>query len=166
MSALSEYFLNSARSIVKLELLEISHPSFTQTYRFVRNAVDGVTVTLETSLPASFSYMPMKIRQLGMSDDLDFGVEITIGDVNGLVTAELDNAMDADTMDVRPVAKYREYRSDVLTAPLAGPYTLEIKKGTVTAEGFAFHAKAPQFNVAKTGELYRINRFTPLRGTL
>jgi hypothetical protein len=44
MSAYSEFFLNSPSSIVQLELLMISHPSFTQDYRIVRNAVNGVTV--------------------------------------------------------------------------------------------------------------------------
>ncbi len=44
MSAYSEFFLNSPSSTVQLELIKISHPSFSQDYRIVRNAVNGVTV--------------------------------------------------------------------------------------------------------------------------
>jgi len=44
MSAYTEFFLNSPSSIVQLELLLISHPSFSQDYRIVRNAVNGITV--------------------------------------------------------------------------------------------------------------------------
>ena len=45
MSAYSEFFLNSRSSVVQLELIQISHPSFTKDYRLVRNAVNGVTVS-------------------------------------------------------------------------------------------------------------------------
>lgn len=45
MSTYSEFFLNSRSSVVQLELLQISHPSFSKDYRLVRNAVNGVTVS-------------------------------------------------------------------------------------------------------------------------
>lgn len=45
MSAYSEFFLNSRSSVVQLELIQISHPSWTKDYRLVRNAVNGVTVS-------------------------------------------------------------------------------------------------------------------------
>ena len=44
MSRFSEFFLNSRSSVVQLELIQISHPSFSKDYRLVRNAVNGVTV--------------------------------------------------------------------------------------------------------------------------
>jgi len=45
MSAYTEFFLNSPSSIVQLELLMISHPSFSQDFYLVRNATNGVSVS-------------------------------------------------------------------------------------------------------------------------
>lgn len=48
MTDYSEFFLASPPSVVKLDCLEIAHTNFSQAYRIVRNAPDGVTVTHET----------------------------------------------------------------------------------------------------------------------
>lgn len=45
MTDLAEFFLASPPRVVLLDCLEISHPNFSQTYRIVRNAPSGVTVT-------------------------------------------------------------------------------------------------------------------------
>jgi hypothetical protein len=70
------YFLGSKRDVVALELLELSHPAFTQTYRIVRNARDGITVTLETAEVATFDYYPARIVELGDQRDLDTGIRV------------------------------------------------------------------------------------------
>lgn len=164
-SALS-YFLDSDKNVVRLELLEFSHPSFTQVYRKVRNARDGVTVTLETAEVATFDYYPMQITELTDQADLDSGIRISFGDLGEVVPRELDAAFAADTMDVKPTVVYRAYRSDDLNAPLIGPVVLEAPTFSFNREGATFEANAPYVNNTKTGETYNLTRFPMLRGFL
>lgn len=166
MSAYSEFFLNSPAAVAQLELLEISHPNFTQLYRIVRNAVEGVTVTLETGQVAEFDYYPLRIRSVGIRDDLDAGFQIDLGDLGEVLPKELDAVKAADGLGIKPVVKYRTYRSDNLSAPLVGPFNLEVSDFSFNREGSSFEAKAPSINVNQTGEIYKLSRFSGLRGFL
>ena len=164
MSDYTEFFLNAGSNVVELELLEISHPNFSQTYRIVRNAVAGVTVTLEDSSSATFEYYPLQITPMGSGDDLDQALKIQLGDLGTLLPQELDAVSAAGGFGTKPVLKYRTYRSDDLTAPLYGPITLEISNLTFKREGAAFEAHAPRLNSTATGEIYSTTRFPMLRG--
>ena len=166
MSAYSEFFLNSPSSVVQLELLEISHPDFTQTYRVVRNAVEGTTVTLEDDSSATFSYYPLRITPVGIRDNLDFGLRVDLGDLGQVLPDEIDAVTDADGFGEKPTVIYRTYRSDDLTAPLFGPLTLKVTSFSFTREGSTFEAQAPSISVSSTGELYKLDRFPMLRGFL
>ena len=166
MPSYVEYFLNSPSSVVQLDLLEISHPAFTQTYRLVRNAVHGVTVTLETAEEAEFVYRPMRIAPLGSGDDLEQALKIDIGDLGEILPTELDAVAAEQMMSVKPTVVYRTYRSDDLTAPLLGPIRLEISNISFSREGASFEARAPSLNINRTGEVYRLERFPMLRGFL
>lgn len=166
MSAYSEFFLGSTRSVVRLELLEISHPAFLGTYRKVRNSRQPVTVTLETGASATFDYLPARIRLNGVRDDLDAGISVDFGELGDIIGVEIDR-IDLFVLNyVRPKVIYREYRSDDLTQPLSGPFTLEIRKIAQNAEGATFEAAAPRLNDSQTGEIYRLDRFPMLRGFL
>jgi len=164
MSEYSEFFLNAGSNVAELELLEISHPNFTQTYYIVRNAVNGVTVTLEDDSTQEFEYYPLQITPVGSGDDLDQVLQIQLGDLGGILPQELDAVSVAGTFGTKPVLKYRTYRSDDLSAPLYGPITLEISALTFKKEGAAFEAHAPRLNNTATGELYVTSRFPTLRG--
>lgn len=166
MSAYSEFFLGSSRSVVQLQLLEISHPSFSQTYRRVRNHRNGVTVTHEDASIGIYTYLPMKVEELGARDDLDSGLRVSFGDLGETIPQEIDNVLEDDTITTKPVVKYRTYRSDVLTQPLYGPLVLEITRLSFNREGATFEAKAPRLNSNKTGQLYSLDRFPMLRGFL
>lgn len=166
MSDYTEFFLASPSSVVQLELLEITHPDFTQAYRVVRNAVDGVTVTLETSATAAFVYYPLRVMPVGVRDTLDFGLKIDLGDLGEVLPLEVDAVTDADGFGTKPTVVYRTYRSDDLTKPLFGPLTLHVTSFSFTREGSTFEAQAPTISVASTGELYKIDRFPMLRGFL
>ena len=166
MSADSEFFLNSKSSVVQLELIEISHSKFTQTYRVVRNAMQGVTVTLETEAQATFDYYPLRIENNGSKDDLDQSFTITLGDLGEVLPQELDSVASQDGFAEKPRVLYRTYRSDDLTRPLFGPILLEVESFAFNREGSSFTAKAPSLNINKTGELYLLERFPMLRGFL
>jgi hypothetical protein len=161
-----EYFLSSKRDDVALELLEVSHSAFTKTYRIVRNATDGVTVTLETGATAEFEYYPATITELGSMSDLDSGIRIDFGDLGEVIPKEVDSVHAADAMDVKPVVTYRVYRSDDLTAPLIGPVDLVASTFSFKREGASFEAAAPYVNRNRTGQTYNLTRFPMLRGFL
>jgi hypothetical protein len=166
MSAYTEFFLNSKSSIVELELLEISHSKFTQTYYIVRNHVAGVTVTHEDSTSHAYTYYPLRCSLTGPRDDLDHILRVEFGDLGEIIPAEIDSIRTNDGFNEFPVVKFRTYRSDVLTSVLYGPLLLEVRTFTFTKNGSQFEAKAPTLNVNKTGETYKIARFPMLRGVL
>lgn len=167
MSKYSEFFLQSASSIVELETLEISHPSFSQTHYVVRNAMSGITATLEDgTTTVNFQYYPLAIKRSGASDDLDQKLEIQLGDLGEIIPNEFDNCIAADTTDVKPTLIYRTYRSDDLTAPLNGPFKYEIPSIGSLGPNSAFTAQAPRLNTNRTGEIYAIDRFPMLSAFL
>jgi hypothetical protein len=162
-----QYFLNSRSDIVAYELLEISHPGFTQTYRRVRNNADGVSVTLEGGgAPVLFEWYPMLIQELNDSADLDAGLRISFGDLGEVLPKELDAVTSADLMQIKPTVIYRVYRSDDLSAPMIGPIRLEANNFSFTGEGATFEAVAPYVNRTRTGESYNLTRFKTLRAFL
>lgn len=158
------FFLNSNSNVVKLETLEISHSSFTQTYFVVRNKTDGLTATLENDEEQFFEYYPLKITPLGTRDDLDQDMSIQFGDLGDILPTELDAVAAAMNFIEKPIVKYRAYRSDDLSAPILGPVVLEAAAFSFTGDGSAFDAKAPSLNDNRTGELYKLTRFPMLRG--
>jgi hypothetical protein len=167
MSAESEFFLGSKSSVVQLDLIEISQPSFSKVYRLVRNATNGITVRLETGAVKTFDYYPLRFKKAAMSDDLDYVVQIDFGDLGEIVPSESDRVAADDAYLIKPQVIYRAYRSDdLLTGPLIGPINLQVDAFSSNPGGCSFQAKAPSLNVNKTGEIYDLDRFTGLRGFL
>ncbi len=166
MGKYEEFFLNSKSTVVQLECLEISHSDFTQTYRVVRNAINNITVKHEDGLDYEYEYYPLKIVANADRENLDFGLDITLGDLGEIIPNEIDAITSANGFSEKPLIYYRTYRSDILTEALYGPIKLEIKEFNFTKEGAQFTAKAPSLNINKTGEIYTINRFPMLRGFL
>lgn len=166
MTNYAEFFLNSSSNVVQLECLEISHLSFTKIYRVVRNATNGVTVKYENGISYAHTYYPLKIDSIGARGDLDQGLTISLGDLGEVLPVELDAVSSTDDFSVKPVVKYRTFRSDDLNNVLFGPLVLEITTFSFNREGSTFEAKAPSLNINKTGELYKIDRFETLRGFL
>lgn len=166
MTDYTEFYLNSKSSIVQLECLEISHSSFSQTYRAVRNATHGVTVTHEDGSDHFYGYLPMRIRSAGVRDDLDHILQIVMGDLGEIVPMELDRVRADDKLGEKPVLVYRTYRSDDLSKPLFGPLVLEVRSFNMDRNCCTFEAKAPSLNVSRTGESYSLARFPMLRGLL
>ena len=164
MSAYTEFFLNAPSSIVQLELLDITHPSFSKPYYIVRNAVKGVTVTLEDSTTRAYTHYPLRIKKSASNETLDTGFAIDLGDLGEVVPMEIDNVAVADTFATKPQVIYRAYRSDDLTVPLVGPLILEGTPISINWEASSFTAKAPSLNINRTGEFYKIDRFPMLKG--
>lgn len=166
MSALTDFFLGSARAAIQLELLSITHPNFSRQYNIVRNNRKGVTVTLETLSVVFFEFMPLKVTNSGARDDLDSGISVSLGDLGELIPKEIERVQAVDGFSIPPLCVYRAYRSDDLSGPLIGPFVFEIRNLSEDQSGATFQAAAPGLNLTKTGEIYRIDRFPMLRGFL
>ena len=164
MSLYSEFYLNSRKSTVKLDLLTISHPNFTQVFNIVRNAINGITVTLETGVQQFFEYYPLQVTPTGSDNDLDQILKVNLGDLGELLPQQLDAVSAAGGFLIKPTLIYREYRSDVLTAPINGPTTFTIDNIAFNSSGATFQASAPRLNLTGTGERYTYDRFPMLRG--
>lgn len=172
MSAYAAFFLNTSSSVVQLELLQISHSKFSQTYYVVRNAIKGLAaVTHEDSTVHAYQYYPLKIVPTSNAQDLDQTLEITFGDLGQVLPQELDNLMSPGggaapfTLE-KPVIMYRTYRSDDLSVPLFGPYRFVANTIAFVKEGATLQCSAPRLNLNATGELYTMDRFPMLAGFL
>lgn len=86
----AQFFLNSNTNVVQLDLVEIFHPSFSKTYRLVRNSVAGITVTLEDASVKTFDYYPLRLVPAGSKTDLDQTLEVTFGDLGQIIPQEID----------------------------------------------------------------------------
>lgn len=166
MSAYSEFFLAAPRSVVQLQLVELVHPQLSTAYRFVRNARAGVVVTHEDTTVRSYTYLPLKVEQLGTRDDMDVGLKVHFGDLGVTLPREFDNIAAADGFDVYPTLRYRIYRSDDLTLPLFGPLELSVTRVSFNGSGCVMEARAQRLNINKTGLVYRFETFPMLRGYL
>jgi len=164
MSKASEFFLRSKSDVVLLELVEISHPAFSKTYRVVRNAYDGCTVKHIDGEYYYYEYFPLHIDDGGFSDDLDRVLKIAIGDLGTVVPGELDLVRNSDQFNIKPTVIYSVYGSDNLGVPLINPVVLEADNFTFTKDGCQFEARTPMINSSKTGEFFTLDRFPMQRG--
>lgn len=162
-----DYFLNSRSSVVQLELLEVNHPSFSQPYRIVRNAADGVTVDLSPAEEGvEFTYYPARVSSVGAKGDLDAAIRVELGDLGEIIPLEVDRVRDQARFHVKPSVRFWAFRSDDLSGPIFGPLALEVREFTFNHEGARFEAIAPSLNSIRTGERYNLDRFPMLRGFL
>lgn len=167
MRASNEYlsfFLQSQSNVVRLECIEIIHSAFSKTFRIVRNAVNGVRVRHENGVWYNYEYYPLRLKMKAMSSDLDFGMNVDLGDLGDMVPRELQRIVAAGKIRTKPQVIYRSYRSDVLNKVLEGPYKMDAKTISYNREGCSFEASPSSINSSSTGEIYDLERFYPLRG--
>jgi hypothetical protein len=163
----TDFFLNTAPSVYRIEALEISHSDFSQTYYIQSDVSEAVTLTLEgAGGNQSFQYFPLAIKPNGSHNDLDSGVSIQVGDLGQTLPDEIDAVIAGDGFGEKPVVKYRVYRSDDTSAPAYGPLTFEITGINFSNEGASFEARSRSLNLNRTGERYTIDRFPMLSGYL
>lgn len=169
MATFEEFFLSRKSNVARLELLEITHPSFSKVYRIVRNAMSGVTVDLpapDNEAGVLFEFYPVRLQRGGQNGTMDNTLNITFGDLSDVIPQEIDRIIAADTFNIAPKVRYWAYRSDDLTTPIYGPVNFEVTSLPYTKEGFSASASAPQISNTGTGEIYTLERFPMLRGFL
>lgn len=161
--SLETYFLNSSRTNIRFETIQISHSAFSQTYSLVANAQDGLTATLETAVEQDFEFLPYSLRRLGLNGTLDQGIHVDLGDLGQIIREEVQNVRAAKKMREEPIVTFRSFQSVDLTQPLEGPFQFRLSATPRTNQGASFDAAAKFLNVSSTGIRYGFNRFPMLR---
>ncbi len=162
-----DYFLQGDPEEVRLQLIEVTHPSWKNDYRYVQNCVDGVTVTHEDGNQADYTYSPITIKKGKSDDDLDQSITIGVADLGELLPLDIDRLRaDATNANVKPTLNYREYLMSDLSKPIVSVIGLEVSDWQPNKEGSVFVCKAKEMNLTKTGIAYTLDKFPLLRGFL
>lgn len=151
------FFLGTKSSVVQIECMVFDHIAFDPIY-LVRNVAGGVTIS-----GRSYTYYPMQIRNATTSDDVDYKMEVTFGDLGEIMPQLLDQVADNGLMDVRPTAQYRAFRSDTMDA-IIETINMEVTSISFNETGCVLVCSAPSINRAKVGEFYTVDRFPMLAG--
>jgi len=160
------YWLKGTRGQVRIECIEIKHPSFTKNYRFTRNAMQGIRAKNEVGYWLDYEYLPIDIRASRSASDLEQGFTIGIGDVGEVMPKEIDRLRNGQYPNIRPTVNYRVYLSDDLTKPSMSVLDLEITDNQPQKRGAVFVCKARDLNKLATGIVYTLKDFPSLRGLL
>ena len=157
MGDYTSFFLNNHGGAVILECLEITHPSFNEPARFIKNDTDGVIAEGQ-----SYEYQPMSIKRNNVSNDLEQQLSITLADMEDHFFKQVINTMDSNT---RPSVVFKLFSDQDLEMPLMTMQKLEIASLSKDSAGLAtFDAQAPELNSVKTGRIYTLEDFPLLRG--
>lgn len=159
--SLKETLLRRQSSIRLLECFECSHPDFSKTHRFVRNALNGVTVKHEDGQSYTYNFVPVQIERASNSDDLDQSFNFTLS----LLGSDFEDEIENLDSDKKPIVTYRVYRHDDLENALTVINELAVEKLSTDAEGVStFTASAARLNSVGTGTAYTFERFPGLKG--
>lgn len=159
--SIKETLLKRQSSIRLLECFECIHPDFSKTHRFVRNALNGVTVRHEDGFEYHYDFIPVQIDRATNSDDLDQSFNFTLSLLGSEFEAEIDN-LDSD---IKPIVNYRVYRHDDLVNAVSEIRELAVEKMATDSDAVStFTASADRLNSTGTGTAYSFERFPGLKG--
>jgi len=159
MADYTSFYLNSSSGVVPLECIEISHPSFSKVFRYVKNDSDGIVAEGQ-----NYVYQPMSIKRNNVSNDLEQTLSLTIADMDDELALAVSAIRESVYPTVKPECKFKLFRDDDLTSPMTQLQTLEIPTISKDSSGLVtFDAQAPQLNSVKTGRTYSIEDYPLLR---
>ena len=160
------FFLNTDQTVLALNCLEISHPTFDSFYYCAEISRD-TSINHEDFTQHTYKPKVMRIDRRNVSADLDQTIAITIGDVDSEFMKHFENIRKSEYPRVRPSLKFRMYRNDDLINPLVVLPELEIKNISKDGSGnVTFQAQAQELNSVSTGEIYTLDDYPSLRGSL
>lgn len=159
-----DFYLKGNPNDVLLQLIEVTHPAFSKVYRYVKNAVDGVTVKHEDGIDYWYEYSPLSIKKSKSSDDLDQSLEIAVGDLGLEFPLEIDRLRASEYSQTKPSLHYREYLMSDLTKPMLSILNLDVTDYQPQQSGASFTCQAKRLNLSKTGEVYTLDKFPTMRG--
>lgn len=148
------YWLRGRHDDVRLECIEITHPSFTKIYRFVRNHADGVRVKHGSWY--DYEYLPITIKTSKSADNLNQGMSLGIGDVGDIIPMEIDRLRNGSHKTSRPIINYRVYLTSDLSTPVDSILGLEVTDNNPQNAGAVLTCRARDLNKSSTGLIYNL----------
>lgn len=165
------YFLQGNPNDVLLQCLEISHPAFSDVYRFVVNKSDGFTVHIKNAdnsiTDHFFEFLPAEVTLGKSQDNLDNTLNVKVGDLGDLFKQEILNVRTHEDVKVRmtkPSVVYSEWLLSDPTKVYFAIQNLEIAAYKIDVNGASFSCQARKVNGRKTGVTYNLNDFPCMRG--
>ncbi|MFA2969370.1 DUF1833 domain-containing protein [Acinetobacter pittii] len=163
----AKFFLNRKVDVYQLECIELSHPSFLNTYRVVRNDDRGVYVKhKEGSGQFYYEYLPLTIHRSGMLGDLDQTLTVSVSGLGDILPDEFERVLEGQYADVKPTVNYRLYSSDNLNTPIHYLLGLQLAGVSMNNKAVTFKAESPRLNTSKTGDIFSLDRFSGLKGAV
>ena len=160
-----DFYLKGNPNDVLLQLVEVTHPAFSKVYRYVKNAVDGVTVKHENGIDYWYEYSPLSIKKSKSSDDLDQSLDIGVGDLGLEFPLEIDRLRASTYSQQKPSLHYREYLMSDLTKPMLSILNLEVTDYQPKRNGALFTCRAKQYKPNKGLVMLQISVFGQARFT-
>ena len=142
MSSEQDFLLNGDSDVVKLETLEISHPSFElrgwvdfgvsarrPTSMFIVTAGTDIILTqtkpvmiavLEDGSTTLFHYCPATLKFSNQDETLNREIEVGILDLGDVIRRQFKLIEQKNKIGIRPKLIYRAYRSDDLDSQWLG----------------------------------------------
>ncbi|WEI17154.1 hypothetical protein PY247_11345 [Acinetobacter proteolyticus] len=159
MADYTSFYLDCSSGVVPLECVELSHPSFPKTFRYVKNDTSGIVAGGQ-----SYAYQPLSIKRGNVSNDLDQKLSVTIADMDDELALAVAGIHSSTYARERPKCIFKIFRDDDLSEPMTQLQTLEVPTISKDSTGLlTFDAQAPQLNSVKTGRTYSIENYPLLR---
>ena len=151
---------------VLLECIEISHPAFSQTYRYVRNHAKGLDVTHEDGTVTHYDYAPIKLQRGQSNEKLSQTITLTIGDLGLIIPKEVDRLYDSPYELEYPLLVCRRYLLSNLQVPFERRKVLKITENNPQKFGAVLKAMQRALNISKSGRTFNLDKWAALRGFL
>lgn len=148
--------------------IEIHHPDFSETLRFVRDYEDQ-TLTLESTAPRDpstavlFTALSMEIKEPGETQDVEQVLQVSLGAVGNEVQDQVDQITTGNTFEPIELI-YRKYYSGDIGEPVL---VIQLSCSVLQFNGYSsvsFTAEDVDFANSRSGELYTLERFPTLEG--
>lgn len=163
----AKFFLNRKVDVYQLECIELSHPSFLNTYRVVRNDDRGVYVQHKVGAgQVYYEFLPVSIQRSGMLGDLDQTLTVSISGLGDVLPDEFERVIEGQYSNVKPTVNYRLYSSDNLNTPIFYLLDLQLASVAMNHKAVTFKAESPRLNTNKTGDIFSLDRFSGLKGAV
>lgn len=146
-----------------IESLEISHPKWSQVYRFVVNSNESMTLRDEYGESHTYDYSPISVTRSADADTLEQEITLFFADVGNVVPWLIDAFINDDRITL-PIVTYRAYITENYANPIFVARDLEIESVSRDWQGTRCDAKAPSLNESGNGDVYNASSDPSLIG--
>lgn len=165
--AWERFVTNFPESQREYRTIEIWHPQFSQTYRFVANYLD-INFTLEAGAPrdpsASVPFTGSTIRVVEPSEreDMEQALSVQFGNVDSTIHEIVDQITGTGYLSSAEVI-YRKYYSGDLSEPATPPLYLFASDLGFEDTTVSFSAEDSDLSQKRSGVIYTLELFPGLR---